>query len=384
MKKIKKAFAMLIIAITVISCIKVNRVETFAASQVEAAINRGRSLIGSHEFDGYCQRFVRICYEAAGIYGWAESATLAGNYWMVSNSRYDIPIGAALYFTGNSEFGHVGIYTGNGCMLHALNGVREEKISDYWWARFRGWGYQGGVYPSGTYIDKDLTPPVISDVSVIRGEDNAFHLQAFVSDNKQLSRTVFALTTDKGDKKFYEAFISGGVAASIVNFSDFSEYEGKYEVSATAVDATGNQSSAIGNEIELDVSAPEITDVEVTDLGFDRYKISFMADDKSGFEIKCFNDDKEVEVFSGDSYYFYATSESVIKAKICATDEYGYIHEKIVEANTGTNEKNNFFHNDVKYELFKPLVKFMKSTHGNNEIKDGMKKISFEIFRVEE
>ena len=70
--------------------------------------------------------------------------------------------------------------------------------------------------------------------------------------------------------------------------------------------------------------------------------------------------------------------------RIKTTDEYGYIHEKIVEANTGTNEKNIFFHNDVKYELFKPLVKFMKSTHGNNEIKDGMKKISFEIFRVEE
>lgn len=380
MNKIKKAIAIMLIAITVISCIKVNSVETYAASQVELAINRGRSLIGSHEYDGFCQRFVRICYEAAGIYGWAESATLAGNYWMVSTSRQNIPVGATLYFTANSEYGHVGIYTGNGCMIHALNGVREEKISDYWWARLRGWGYQGGVNPSGTYVEADRTPPVVSDVSIVRGEDNTFHLQALVSDNKELSHAVFSLAADKGDRKFYQAYIANGVAASIVSFDDFDEYEGVYTVAATAVDASGNEASAMGNQLELDVSAPEITDVEITDLGFGKYKVSFNVTDKNEFMVKCFDGAKETEVYYDNGYYFYATGDEIVKAGICATDAYGYVHEKYIEAHISDTDKNDFFKNNTEYKIFRPFVKFVKNTSECNEVKDGTRTISIDTF----
>lgn len=380
MKWIKKSVAMLLIVASIFAVIKVNRINVMATSQVEVAISRARNFLGSHAFDGYCQRFVRISYEYAGISGWAASATLAGNFWMVSTSRENIPIGAAVYFTANSAYGHVGIYTGNGCMIHAYDGVREEPISDYWWARFRGWGYQGGVYPSGAYVEVDQTPPVVTDVSIIRGEDDAFHLQALVSDNKELSYAVFSLAADNGEKKFYQAYTANGVAAAVVPFSEFDDYEGNYVVAATAVDATGNQASAMGNQIELDVSSPEIFDVEIKDIGFDKYEISFDISDNNEYSFSCFNGDEEVEFVKTDKYYFYVSGKELVSAKICATDIFGYTREKIIEARLVSEQINPFFNHSVEHKLFRPLTKFTKSISSENEVREGKRIVSFEQF----
>ncbi len=121
------------------------------ATQVETAIKKARSMKGSHAYDNYCQRFVRICYEAAGIYGNAGSAREACRKWKVSNSKSDIPVGAAVYFS-NSNDGHVGIYVGNGKMIHAWGskGVIESKISIC--RNYEGWGWQGGKKPSGAGV----------------------------------------------------------------------------------------------------------------------------------------------------------------------------------------------------------------------------------------
>ncbi|MCD8090391.1 MAG: C40 family peptidase [Clostridiales bacterium] len=118
------------------------------ATQVETAIAKAESLLGSHAYDNYCQRFVRVCYEAAGIYGSASSAREACNKWKVSSSKTDIPTGAAVYFFNSSD-GHVGIYIGSSQMIHAWGsaGVIKSNISIC--SNYQGWGWQGGVKPSG-------------------------------------------------------------------------------------------------------------------------------------------------------------------------------------------------------------------------------------------
>lgn len=118
------------------------------ATQVEKAITKARSLLGSHSYDNLCQKFVRVCYEAAGIYGSASSARVACNKWKVSSSKTDIPTGATVYFFNSSD-GHVGIYTGNGKMIHAWGskGVIESDISIC--SNYQGWGWQGGQKPTG-------------------------------------------------------------------------------------------------------------------------------------------------------------------------------------------------------------------------------------------
>lgn len=118
------------------------------ATQVEKAIAKGKSLLGSHAYDNYCQKFVRICYEAAGISGSAASAREACNKWKKSSSKTDIPIGAAVYFFNSSD-GHVGIYIGSGQMIHAW-GSKGVIISDInICSNYQGWGWQGGQKPEG-------------------------------------------------------------------------------------------------------------------------------------------------------------------------------------------------------------------------------------------
>lgn len=135
-----------------------------ATTQVDLILNYGRSKIGSTDYDQWCQRFVKECYEAAGIYApySADSAYEAYTWWCVSKDTSNIPIGAVLYFN-TSEYGHAAIFTGNNTMLHGVSTVREETISSWYWNRFLGWGYQAGVQPTGTdYHNEDMTTPTFT------------------------------------------------------------------------------------------------------------------------------------------------------------------------------------------------------------------------------
>ena len=69
-------------------------------SKVDLIVEKGLSLKGSHEYDNYCQRFVRVCYEAAGIYAQAASAKEACEKWKISDNMNNIPRGAAVYYKG--------------------------------------------------------------------------------------------------------------------------------------------------------------------------------------------------------------------------------------------------------------------------------------------
>lgn len=119
-------------------------------SQLDIIIDKALSLKGSHKYDNYCQRFVRVCYEAAGIIGEAASANEACSKWKVSDSMDNVPAGAAVYFKGIGAYGHVGIATANGNVIHAANGVRIQTL-EYCDKKyvFKGWGWQGGKKPEG-------------------------------------------------------------------------------------------------------------------------------------------------------------------------------------------------------------------------------------------
>ena len=119
-------------------------------SKADIIVEKALSLKGSHEYDNYCQRFVRVCYEAAGIYASASSAAEACSKWKISENMNNVPRGAAVYFKGTGSYGHVGIATGNGNVVHAANGVRVQSL-EYCDKRyvFIGWGWHGGSNPDG-------------------------------------------------------------------------------------------------------------------------------------------------------------------------------------------------------------------------------------------
>lgn len=103
---------------------------------------------------GMCQAWVANVYQAAGQSPRQSRAcaTEAGNAFIRSGSKKNIPIGATVYghsynynaMCGNHDAGHVGIYVGNGKVVSRENRVQiktlTQWIQDYGW---RGWGWNG-------------------------------------------------------------------------------------------------------------------------------------------------------------------------------------------------------------------------------------------------
>ena len=122
------------------------------ANRQQAMVDTARRYLGSNNYNGYCQKFVRIVGENIGLpSGNAASALDACNKWRVSSDR-NIPVGATVYLRGRTQgtngykYGHVGIYVGNGNVIHALKTVKEQSLDSLLQSfDYLGWGWQAGV-----------------------------------------------------------------------------------------------------------------------------------------------------------------------------------------------------------------------------------------------
>ena len=100
---------------------------------------------------GYCQAWVADVYQVAvGNRGHAASAVAAGRMWSVSKDWSQIQVGAAVYGYSSSQYGHVGIYIGNGMVAHNIGGVKIETL-EHWVQYYKGvcWGWENGKNLSG-------------------------------------------------------------------------------------------------------------------------------------------------------------------------------------------------------------------------------------------
>lgn len=124
------------------------------AAEATGFVEYVNSKVGENFKDGYCQAFVcRAVYNYFGKDANACCATNAWEKWKQSNSRNDIPLGAAVYFGNAREIdsycgkdaGHSAIYVGNNTIVHAWSGKIVSTTIDYVISRgytYRGWGWQ--------------------------------------------------------------------------------------------------------------------------------------------------------------------------------------------------------------------------------------------------
>lgn len=97
--------------------------------------------------ENQCQAWVADIYQKVlGSRGHAPSAIAAGRAWSVSSDWSRIQIGATVYGTSNNQYGHVGIYIGNGIVIHNLNGYIKTQSLESWVQAYNGmcWGWENG------------------------------------------------------------------------------------------------------------------------------------------------------------------------------------------------------------------------------------------------
>lgn len=95
---------------------------------------------------GYCQAWVADVYQAVlGSRGSAHCALCAADMWAVSNDFSKLQVGATVYGYSSSQYGHVGIYIGNGMVAHNIGEVKIERL-DEWIKKYKGfaWGWENG------------------------------------------------------------------------------------------------------------------------------------------------------------------------------------------------------------------------------------------------
>ena len=111
--------------------------------------------VGAGGYSGKCQKFVADAYKAAtGTRISASCAKVARNKWMTHPGDYNIPVGATVYFTGTRGdlYGHVGIYVGDGMVVHggSSSGVKYESLEAIdKRLPYLGWGWNGNQVMDG-------------------------------------------------------------------------------------------------------------------------------------------------------------------------------------------------------------------------------------------
>lgn len=95
---------------------------------------------------GYCQAWVADVYQAiTGSRGSAHCALCAADMWAVSSDFSQIPVGATVYGYSSSQYGHVGIYIGNGMVAHNIGEIKIQSLES-WIKTYKGfaWGFENG------------------------------------------------------------------------------------------------------------------------------------------------------------------------------------------------------------------------------------------------
>lgn len=97
---------------------------------------------------GYCQAWVADVYQAVtGSRGSAHCALCAAEKWAVSDDWSKIQVGATVYGYASNPYGHVGIYIGNGKVIHNLSGTVKVQSLESWVKDFKGfaWGWENNT-----------------------------------------------------------------------------------------------------------------------------------------------------------------------------------------------------------------------------------------------
>lgn len=155
----KKTLSLILTILMLTSLMSAFALPSSAATVYDSntVVELAKSYLGSKWKNKACLNFVATMFQKAYNTSY-NSAPCAYEYGkkFVDNTRMDnIPIGADVFFSGsttkcgNHTAGHVGIYIGDGYMIHTWNGVvKKDKVADIHNKKsydYMGWGWHGDM-----------------------------------------------------------------------------------------------------------------------------------------------------------------------------------------------------------------------------------------------
>lgn len=174
------------------------------AGSNENSLSWAQQYLGSHAFDGMCERFVEMANGTSGVFASAKAA--ADALQTAGGRMEDAPRGMLMFFRpdpSNGNWGHVGISRGGGQMISATNGgVTIDGPSAYWSRLYSGYG-------APNFQRRRSGGPVNAHEPVIVGEGGE---EVFVPDrpgrivsNAAIRRggTAGAMSTGPGEVHFH-------------------------------------------------------------------------------------------------------------------------------------------------------------------------------------
>lgn len=107
-----------------------------------------KAQLGRTDYNGWCQKFVHNAYGMSSGYASAKACFNAiGRRDSVGNLGR-VPIGSLVFFDGHPQYGHVGIYIGDGKVIHGVATVRIEDMRTGWLGKsYLGWAPAPGNWP---------------------------------------------------------------------------------------------------------------------------------------------------------------------------------------------------------------------------------------------
>lgn len=107
-----------------------------------------KAQLGRTDYNGWCQKFVHNAYGRS--YGYASAKACyndIGRKDSIGNLG-NVPVGSLVFFDGHPQYGHVGIYIGDGKVIHGVATVRIEDMRTGWLGKsYLGWAPAPASWP---------------------------------------------------------------------------------------------------------------------------------------------------------------------------------------------------------------------------------------------
>lgn len=299
-----------------------------ATNAQQQVVDYALSKVGTSFANGYCQAFVSYTYANAGVGCGQVFYCCATKAWQTCGKGYsisDIPLGATVYFSdenaGSSRVyddvckqycGHVGIYVGNGYVVHGWGGKVVKTTLNYITKcgyPYRGWGWHANfaladikdvnfdtittntyrLVNNGSYLT--TTADNNTTVLTVKAKSGTSNQQFYISPNSRFSQSYVIKSQAYSSGRVVNVFTTGvsanGDNVSLYTSTTDASQSWRFEAKSGGylihpVDNTGLALTNSNGTVKVMTSSGASNQIWTLASAVDTYTVSYNANGGTG------------------------------------------------------------------------------------------------------